>query len=214
MNGTHKTLRRILQLEGKEQELKDKVDKFFNVTVRSQLDRMLGVGEASPIDTCCHGDFWSNNLMFKYDADGKVVDTILVDFQLINYGHPAYDVLYMLYISTDLEFRNAHMAECLDTYWNTLSIYLDQFKPKDVAYDKLAFEADIREYKTIGFVLASTLLPTVHSGSQVDADGLLALRDMQRKQAAELEDPDNLNSKEIKRRVVGLCEELARDGII
>ena len=28
-------------------------------------------------------------------------DTILVDFQLINYGHPAYDVLYLLYLSSD-----------------------------------------------------------------------------------------------------------------
>jgi len=37
---------------------------------------------------------------------------------------------------------------------------------------------------------------------------------MQRKQAAELEDPANSNSTEIKRRVVGLCEELTRDNII
>merc|ERR1711990_1437984 len=96
-------------------------------------------------------------------GDGKVTDTILVDFQLINYGHPAYDVLYMLYISTDLEFRNAHMTECLDTYWDTLSTYLDQFKPKDVTYDKMAF------------LLATTLLPNVLSMSQLDAEGLLAL---------------------------------------
>merc|ERR1712154_569756 len=149
---------------------------------------------------CCHGDFWSNNIMFKYDQDGKVTDTILVDFQLINYGHPAYDVLYMLYISTDLEFRNAHMTECLDTYWNTLSTYLDQFKPKDITYDKSDFLTDIKEYKTVAFVLATPLLPNVLSMSQLDAEGLLAFRDMQRKQAAELEDPANSNSTEIKRR--------------
>jgi len=212
MAGTHQTVMRILKLEQRE-EMKDRVDKFFKVTVHQQLDQMMG-NVSSPIDTCCHGDFWSNNIMFKYDQDEKVTDTILVDFQLINYGHPAYDVLYMLYISTDLEFRNAHMTECLDTYWDTLSTYLDQFKPKDVTYDKTAFLADIKEYKTVAFVLATTLLPNVLSMSQLDAEGLLALRDMQRKQAAELEDPANSNSTEIKRRVVGLCEELTRDNII
>ena len=212
MAGTHQTVKRILQLEQRE-EMKDRVDKFFKVTVHQQLDKMMG-NVISPIDTCCHGDFWSNNIMFKYDSDEKVTDTILVDFQTISYRHPAHDILYLLYISTDLEFRNAHMTECLDTYWNTLSTYLDQFKPKDVTYDKSDFLTDIKEYKTVAFVLATTLLPNVLSMSQLDAEGLLALRDMQRKQAAELEDPANSNSTEIKRRVVGLCEELTRDNII
>lgn len=212
MNGTHKTVKRILQLEGRE-ELVDKVDTFFKVSVRRQLNHFLG-NVSSPVDTCCHGDFWSNNIMFNYDAEGKVSKSILVDFQMINFGHPAYDVLYMMYISTDMEFRNAHMAECLATYWTTLSSYLDQFKPKDLVYDEAMFHADIKEYKTIAFVLATTLLPNVLSGSQISADGVLALREIQRKQAAELEDPENVNSREIKRRVVGLCEELARDNLI
>lgn len=212
MNGTHKTVRRILQLENRE-ELMDKVDKFFKVSARQQLDQMIG-NVSTPIDTCCHGDFWSNNIMFKYDGDGKVAETILVDFQLINYGHPAYDVLYMLYISTDLEFRDQHMAACLEAYWTTLQTYLDQFKPKGFEYDEAAFHADIKTYKTIAFVLATTLLPNVLSGSQAEMDGVMALREIQRKQAAELEDPNNPNSKEIKRRVVGLVHELARDNII
>jgi len=212
MNGTHKTIKRILQLEGLE-EFNDKIDKFFNHSVRLQLDQLMG-NVISPIDTCCHGDFWSNNIMFKYDEDGKPAETILVDFQLINYGHPAYDVLYMLYISTDLEFRDAHMADCLSTYWNTLLTYLDMFKPKGVVYDETAFHADIKTYKTIAFVLATTLLPNVLSGSQIEAEGILALRDIQLKQAAELEDPENVNSKEIKRRIVGLVQELTRDNII
>ena len=212
MNGTHKTVKRILQLEGREEYL-GKVDHFFKESVREQLDVMLG-SVSSPIDTLQHGDFWSNNIMFKYDDEGKVNDTILVDFQLINYGHPAYDVLYMLYISTDLDFRNAHIDQCLNTYWDVLVTYLDQFKPKGVTYDRAAFDADIKEYKSIAFVMATTLLPNVLSGSQLEPDGLLALRDMQRKQAQELEDPENVNSKEIKRRIVGLCEEMTRDGII
>ena len=123
----------------------DKVDTFCKVSVTRQLNHFLG-NVSRPVDTCCHGDFWSNNIMFNYGAEGKVSKSILVDFQMINFGHTAYEVLYMLYISTDMELRNAYMAECLATYW------------------------------TIAFVLATTLLPNALSGSQISADGVLAPR--------------------------------------
>ena len=42
----------------------------------------------------------------------------------------------------------------------------------------------------------------------------MALRDLQRKIAAELEDDTKETSKEIKRRILGLVHELARDGLI
>ena len=103
LNTTAKTTKKILELEDR-QDLIPNVRHFFNVTARQQLNRFMG-NVVTPIDTCCHGDFWSNNIMFKYDEDGKVNGTILVDFQLINYGHPAYDVLYLLYLSTDSQFR-------------------------------------------------------------------------------------------------------------
>jgi len=210
LNGTAKTVKRILELEGKE-DLIPNVRHFFSVTARRQLDRFMG---NELIDTCCHGDFWSNNIMFKYDEDGKVSGTILVDFQLINYGHPAYDLMYLLYLSTDTQFRDQHMEQCLQHYWATLNQYITQFQPKGVKYEWTDFQADVQTYKTIGFVLATTLLPNVLSTTQLEPGGLLALKEMQRKQAAELEDGDNIASKEIKRRIVGLTEELVRDNVI
>lgn len=212
LNGTHKTVKRILQLEGKE-ELSEHVDTFYSSTARQQLDMFMG-GISTQIDTCVHGDFWGNNIMYKYDEEGKVTDTVLVDFQLINYGHPGYDLLYILYISTDMEFRDAHMEQCLSHYWNTLEVYIEQFKPKSVNYTLSDFQADIHTYKTVGFVLATTLLPNVLSATQLEPGGLLALRDMQRKQAMELEDSTNTSSKEIRRRIVGLVQELVRDNVI
>jgi len=212
LNGTAKTVKRILELEGKE-DLIPNVRHFFSVTARRQLDRFMG-NVTSLIDTCCHGDFWSNNIMFKYDEDGKVSGTILVDFQLINYGHPAYDLMYLLYLSTDTQFRDQHMEQCLQHYWATLNQYITQFQPKGVKYEWTDFQADVQTYKTIGFVLATTLLPNVLSTTQLEPGGLLALKEMQRKQAAELEDGDNIASKEIKRRIVGLTEELVRDNVI
>ena len=49
-----------------------------------------------PLHTLTHGDFWSNNILFAYDDDGAVKDLIIIDYQLVNYGHPAYDLVYFV----------------------------------------------------------------------------------------------------------------------
>jgi len=212
MNGTEKTVQKILELEGKT-EYAERVRKFFRVTAPAQLNMFMGT-VTSPIDTCCHGDFWSNNIMFKYNEEGKVSETVLVDFQLINYGHPAYDVLYLLFLSSDPELRETGMEKCLQHYWKTFSTYLDKYGPAGLNYGWTEFMADIETYKTVAFVLATTILPNVLSDTQLEAGGLFALRDMQRKQAEELQDNDKKTSREIKRRVVGLVTDLVRDNII
>lgn len=212
LNGTEKTVQKILELEGKT-EYSDRIRKFFRVTAQNQLVQFMG-GVATPIDTCCHGDFWSNNIMFKYNAAKEVVDVILVDFQLINYGHPAYDILYLLYLSSDSEFREAQMEKCLLHYWSTFSTYIDKYAPPSLKYGWTEFLADIHTYKSIGFVLAATLLPNVLSDIQLEAGGLMALRNMQRKQCLELADDSKPTSREIKRRVSGLIVDLANQNII
>jgi len=212
LSATRKTMLKILELENMT-EYSDRVRKFFNVTARAQLDQFMGE-VSTPVDTCCHGDFWSNNILYKYDENDKVESTMLIDFQLINYGHPAYDVLYLLYISSDIEFRDAHMETCLEHYWKTFSVYLEKHGPEDLKYSWSDFKADIQIYKSIVFVLATTLLPNVLSDIQVEAGGLMALRNLQRKQAQELADTTKTTSKEIKRRIVGLVQEMARENII
>ena len=106
------------------------------------------------------------------------------------------------------------MEVCLQKYWDTLNPYIEKFAPKDTKYSWEDFRADLNTYKTIGLVLATTLMPNVLSETQVEAGGIMALREMQRKQAAELADTENIASKEIKRRVVGLVEELVKEKII
>lgn len=212
LSATEKTVLKILELEGKT-EFSDRIVKFFRVTARSQLNTFLGA-VSTPIDTICHGDFWSNNIMFKYNQSDEVEDLVLVDFQLISVCHPAYDILYLLYLSSDLEFRDTQMEKCLQCYWDTFSTYIEKYGPTDVHYGWPEFMADIHEYKSIGFVLASTILPNVLSDIQVEPGGLLALRALQRKQVSELADDSKPTSKEIKRRIIGLITELARDNII
>lgn len=43
-----------------------------------------------------HGDCWNFNIMFHYDAFGKIKETLFVDFQVGKYGSPANDLYYLI----------------------------------------------------------------------------------------------------------------------
>ncbi|XP_033232393.1 uncharacterized protein [Drosophila pseudoobscura] len=52
-----------------------------------------------------HGDAWVNNIMFKYNADGQVEETYLLDHQVSQYGNPAQDLYYFIMSSTQLDIK-------------------------------------------------------------------------------------------------------------
>uniref|UniRef100_A0A1I8PLT4 CHK kinase-like domain-containing protein n=1 Tax=Stomoxys calcitrans TaxID=35570 RepID=A0A1I8PLT4_STOCA len=52
-----------------------------------------------------HGDFWSSNIMFSYDANGDLHETLLLDFQVCKWGSPSEDLLFLLTISPESEIR-------------------------------------------------------------------------------------------------------------
>ena len=74
-------------------------------------------------------------------------DLILIDFQLINYSNPCYDLVYFLYINTDLKFRDNHLNDILKLYYNEFSQYFtvaidggkDVEKLKEYTFEKVRF---------------------------------------------------------------------------
>lgn len=76
----------------------------------------------------CHGDLWSNNVMFRYAEfnDGRSihdvvpVDAKLVDYQLARYAPPELDVLTLIANTTTSETRRHNMTALLDSYYNEL----------------------------------------------------------------------------------------------
>ncbi|XP_063225243.1 uncharacterized protein LOC134532601 [Bacillus rossius redtenbacheri] len=53
-----------------------------------------------------HGDFWPNNMLFKYSEDtGRVESIKFVDFQMSHFGSPAADLHYFLVSSPSAQIR-------------------------------------------------------------------------------------------------------------
>ncbi|XP_013107718.2 uncharacterized protein LOC106087275 [Stomoxys calcitrans] len=75
-----------------------------------------------------HGDCWCNNIMFQYDAFGKIKETYLIDYQMPKYGTPAQDLYYFILSSTNLEIKLKKFDYFIKFYHSHLSENLKLLK--------------------------------------------------------------------------------------
>ncbi|KAM3955846.1 uncharacterized protein ACR2FA_010190 [Aphomia sociella] len=73
-----------------------------------------------------HGDYRANNVLMKV-KDGKILDAIPIDYQMICYGCPILDILYFIFSGTDRKFRKKHLSHLKDVYHNSLTRFLKFF---------------------------------------------------------------------------------------
>ncbi|XP_061397893.1 uncharacterized protein LOC133333599, partial [Musca vetustissima] len=110
-----------------------------------------------------HGDSWSNNILFKYDDQGKLVDCLYVDFQNTNYGSPAQDFLYFMISSTQadikvdkfeyfVQYYHQHLVENLNllAYPKEKIPSLREFNKQIITYGSWA---TVTAFLTMGIVL-------------------------------------------------------------
>ena len=176
-----RTVLRILsQCGSAEEENAEKCRQFFNHTATRWLNEYMRE-KAQPVYTLCHGDFWSNNILFSYGEDASSPESlVIIDYQLINVGNPCYDLVYFLYLNTDLAFRDAHLQSCLKLYYETFSSYFDD----KLKYSFEEFLEDFHRFKNIGFTTACSVMPNILSDNQIDLEGnpLTMFSELQRKQ--------------------------------
>ncbi|XP_058824094.1 uncharacterized protein LOC131684872 [Topomyia yanbarensis] len=79
------------------------------------------VSRESKLAVICHGDCWTNNILYKYDENGSISETCFVDFQLIRYGSLALDLAYLIYCCTDASLRKANLQNWLQIYHQQLA---------------------------------------------------------------------------------------------
>lgn len=105
----------------KQPGLEQLAEKFAKIEDKI-YDRLCAActSEENDFNVILHGDLWSNNIMFKYNDNGDVVDTVLVDFQLCSYGPPVLDVTYTLYTSSNSDIEESDFDMLAQYYYDEL----------------------------------------------------------------------------------------------
>jgi len=109
---------------------------------------------SGPLACILHGDYWINNMLFKYDDESQTqlgekspsipVSLKMIDFQVSRIGHPLSDVLYFLYISAKPEIRARYMTDLLRHYYDTLTADL---RLLGIPLDNCSLQDFLSEYK-------------------------------------------------------------------
>ncbi|XP_053609857.1 uncharacterized protein LOC128674900 [Plodia interpunctella] len=71
-----------------------------------------------------HKDLWIANIMFKYEK-GEPVNALVVDYQCLQSGPPAFDLMILLYCCTTRSFRERHEIAVLKYYF---SVFLENLE--------------------------------------------------------------------------------------
>ncbi|XP_012535345.1 uncharacterized protein LOC105836094 [Monomorium pharaonis] len=108
-----------------------------------------------------HGDVWVNNMLFKYDDNGKPIDHIFVDFQLCVYTSPAIDLLYFLNTSPSPDIIENKKDILLNEYLSTLSATMKQLNCKTQSPTMEELKFTLRQRASYGMISSFTVLPIV-----------------------------------------------------
>ena len=109
-----------------------------------------------------HGDFWCNNLLYKYEElenQSRPTEVKMVDFQIARFGHPVSDLLYLVYTSTLPDDRKENMTSWLNHYFTTLMESLQKLGIKVMDYIIDDFMVDYKKRSmpwmmiSVGFLL-------------------------------------------------------------
>lgn len=97
-------------------------------TMYAKMVELVKPDEQNCFVTLCHGDLWSNNIMFTTDAENCPTDAILCDYQISFIGPAVIDVANTLYTSSDISLRADDYDRLIQIYHAQLIATLSQLQ--------------------------------------------------------------------------------------
>ncbi|XP_055384104.1 uncharacterized protein LOC129613844 [Condylostylus longicornis] len=234
MKAAIKMLETENQLHSRVLKNKDKIINSISVLYDNFKEICIKLVDGSAIEpyaAICHGDFWNNNILYKYNENNIPVSAKLIDFQMARYSAPVLDLVHYLFTCTGKQLRDKYFDDFKDNYYNELANTLRNFDidPNEI-FPRLIFENQIHQHGIYGFCMAcyavpffisdSSDLPNLDEASEAmrelsesSSDDGECDEDKDLKTTALLEEYEMLNERTtpiFKERMVGVLIDLAK----
>ncbi|XP_018375709.1 PREDICTED: uncharacterized protein LOC108769302 [Trachymyrmex cornetzi] len=106
-----------------------------------------------------HDDFHVNNMLIRYDNDGKPIDHIFINFQLCVYTTPVLDLIYFLNTSPSLDIMENKKNILLNEYFDTLSVTMKQLNCKTQPLTMEELKVTIKRKASYEMIVFFVILP-------------------------------------------------------
>lgn len=107
-----------------EPDLFAKINEFYEREAVDWAADCIDNDFTGPASVISYGDAWQNNIMFKYNGDGKPIEASFLDWQAVRHSSPVIDIAFFIFCCTTKELRDAHYDEFLQIYHDTLSAHI------------------------------------------------------------------------------------------
>ncbi|XP_053985536.1 uncharacterized protein LOC128879975 [Hylaeus volcanicus] len=104
-----------------------------------------------PWATLVHHDFWVNNMMFRHDEHGELLDMKIVDFQLCMYDYGVHDLIFFLVSSAKNELLDNKLDDMIDYYYYAFVKLLKTLGVETVQFSKQKFDEIVNDCAPIRF---------------------------------------------------------------
>ncbi|XP_017879467.1 uncharacterized protein LOC108624578 [Ceratina calcarata] len=141
----YKTIQDIKGLQGIEPYL-DRVTRTINCESLIETSN-----PEEPWGTLVHNDFWVNNMMFRHDNKGNIIDMKIVDFQLGDYDYGAKDLLFFLISSANKEIIDNKLDDMIDFYYSNFIEALKSLRVDTEKFSKQKFDEIVNKCGPLKF---------------------------------------------------------------
>lgn len=132
----------IIDVIAKYEEFIPYLDRIRNYYRQGEKIFQEGPDAREPFATIGHSDCWVNNILINQRHD--TIDVKFVDFQIVDYGSPARDLIFFLYISVQNSVAVNNDEKLIKLYHDTFIQILEQFGCDTQPFSFTEFEKELQ----------------------------------------------------------------------
>ncbi|XP_058791315.1 uncharacterized protein LOC131664330 [Phymastichus coffea] len=124
--------------------------------------------------TFVHGDFWVNNMMYRYGNNGKILGMKMVDFQLSSCEYGMMDLVFFLISSGKKDVIENNMNDLITLYYETFISTLRALKVDTKEFPREEFDKLLKECAPLEFSQCIMMVQVIKAtrGSAPDVNNI------------------------------------------